>query len=428
MNPVIIFLIALITVLVMTTKLRVHPFLSLITASIVVGILDGNPLDALNSVSLGLGRVFSQFAIIITCGSIIGLILFQTGGTAIIADDLIRFSRKPLFALNLLGFLFAVPVMCSILAYVIFIPIAKDIGSRLNIPKASVAASLGLGTLASFNMVYPSPVIFSAAEELGANTGEILLTGLPVAVIVTIVGYYYAKISCNFGPPPVINPSEAEDNTQGLPRINRIEAYSPICIPVILILSGVIINEQTPLINFISNRNIALLIGVMLAFISARSLGLEQIKNRTDKAVRRSGVVLLDMCGGGALGTTLSMTGIGKDLGQMFTTLNLPDIIIPFMVAVAIQSVQGSRIVTMLVAPSIVVPFLPELNLPASITLLSMASGTFLISHVNDPYFWIFGELIELKTTEIFRSYTIGGVLMGFTGLVLTYISYTILY
>ncbi|MDW5551425.1 hypothetical protein [Methanosarcina sp.] len=44
-----------------------------------------------------------------------------------------------------------------------------------------------------------------------------------------------------------------------------------------------------------------------------------------EKAVRRSGVVLLDLCGGGALGvTTLAMTGAGEALGRFFLQLSLP--------------------------------------------------------------------------------------------------------
>ncbi len=58
-------------------------------------------------------------------------------------------------------------------------------------------------------------------------------------------------------------------------------------------------------------------------------------------------------------------------------------------------------------------PLVPELGLPPEILILSMASGTFMISHVNDPFFWIFGELAELTPSEVFRSNTLGNALMG---------------
>lgn len=140
------------------------------------------------------------------------------------------------------------------------------------------------------------------------------------------------------------------------------------------------------------------------------------IRVQVEKAIKRSGVVLLDLCGGGgALGATLAMTGAGGEaLGKFFLQFNLPHILVPFLVAAALQTVQGSRVVTMLVAPSLLLPpLVPELGLPPEILILSMASGTFMISHVNDPFFWIFGELAELTPSEVFRSNTLGNALMG---------------
>jgi len=144
--------------------------------------------------------------------------------------------------------------------------------------------------------------------------------------------------------------------------------------------------------------------------------------------VRRSGVVLLDLCGGGALGATLAMTGAGEALGRFFLQLSLPHILVPFLVAAVLQTVQRSRVVTMLIAPSLLLPLVPELWLPPEIVILSMASGTFLISHVNDSFFWIFGELAELKPSEVFRSNTLGNALMGIVSFLLISTVYVFFY
>jgi gluconate:H+ symporter, GntP family len=140
-----------------------------------------------------LGNVFSRFAIIISCGSIIGILLQGTGGMSLIASDIICFSRNPLLALNVLGFLFSVPLMCYILAYVIFVPIAKELAARLDNPPISTATILALGAVASFNLVYPSPVVISAAEELSTDVNRLFIMGLFIAVPTSIVGYLYSK-------------------------------------------------------------------------------------------------------------------------------------------------------------------------------------------------------------------------------------------
>jgi len=476
MHPVLIFLFALVAILLLTAKFRLHPFLSLILVSLLTGVLAGEPVRTIEAVTGGLGSVFSRFAIVITSGSIIGLLLQKTGGMSLIASDIMRFFKNPLLALNFLGFLFSVPTMCYILAYVIFVPIAKELSSRLNNPPISTATALALGAVASFNLVYPSPVLISAAEELSANKDTLFLLGFLIAVPTSISGYLYARrlgkteVSINSenntqgqlqsgfietglgagltkegltkegltkeGFTEVLDTSQKTEaevieaktiegkRIDGIPKkdavqrmehrkIRRFEAYAPIFLPLFLILFQAGFDYPYPLFVFLGNPNVALLIGVLLSIFSGRVLGFAMIKVQVEKAIRRSGVVLLDLCGGGALGATLAMTGAGEALGRFFLEFDLPHILVPFLVAASLQTVQGSRVVTMLVAPSLLLPLVPELGLPAEILILSMASGTFVISHVNDPFFWIFGELAELKPSEVFRSNTLGGVLMG---------------
>jgi GntP family gluconate:H+ symporter len=357
---------------------------------------------------------------------------------SLIASDIIRFSRNPLLALNLLGFLFSVPLMCYILAYVIFVPIAKELAARLDNPPISTATALALGAVASFNLVYPSPVVISAAEELSANVDRLFIMGLLIAVPTSIAGYLYSRRLGKTETADLSNrvkekTAEIQEKDPGIykdpaEKTRRLEAYSPIFIPLLLILLKAGFEHPHPVLTFLGNPNIALLIGVLLSIFSGRKLGSFVLRELVEKAMRRSGVVLLDLCGGGALGATLAMTGAGEALGRFFLQLSLPHILVPFLVAAALQTVQGSRVVTMLIAPSLLLPLVPELGLPPEILILSMASGTFVISHVNDPFFWIFGELAELEPSEVFRSNTLGSALMGIVSFLLVSAMYIFFY
>ncbi|MCQ1535962.1 GntP family permease [Methanosarcina sp. KYL-1] len=426
MNPILIFLFALVCILLFTARFRFHPFLSLVSVSILTGILAGQPLGAVEAVTAGMGRVFSHFAVIITCGSVIGLLLQRTGGMSVIADDIMRFSRNPLLSLNFLGFLFSVPVMCCILAYVIFVPIAKELSSKLHNPSISTATALALGALASFNLVYPSPVILSAAGELSANTDMLIIMGFFIALPTSIAGYLYARRFTGAEATGFSGAGEQIMPEFGKPH--RLEAYGPVFFPLLLILSQAGFEHPPSLLAFLGDPNVALLIGVLLSLFSGRGLGAAELRALVEKAVRRGGVVLLDLCGGGALGATLALTGVGQALGQLFMQLNMPHILVPFLVAAAFQTVQGSRVVTMLVAPSLLMPLVPELGLPVEILILAMASGTFVFSHVNDPFFWIFGELAELEPPQVFRAYTLGGALMGGVSFLLVCGAYVFFY
>lgn len=416
MTPLPVFLLALVLILVMTTKFRINPFLSLLTVSLFVAILAAQPFEGLESILTGMSRVMYQFGIIIVSGSIIGMILDGIGGTSVIADDIIRVSKNPVLALNVLGFLVAIPVMCCILAYVIFIPIAREIASKQKLPIGVAATSLSLGTLASYELIYPAPGVYAATTEFGVGGTDIVLLGLLLAIPTSLVGYLYAERFCRLGavPTTVTKTQEA--------RMSRLRAYPPIVVPVLLIFSKLVL-PVTPL-TFLGDPNIALLIGVLLAFGAAHGLKRETVNGWTREAVRRGGGILMVLCGGGALGSTLVMTGVGQEMGDLIIQSGVPTLFIPFLVAVAIQTVQGSRLVTFLIASSILMPILPELGLPLELAMMSMASGTFLVSHANDSYFWTVVELADMTPSAGYKCYTVGGMLLGAVALGLTTVVY----
>ncbi len=258
------------------------------------------------------------------------------------------------------------------------------------IPIGIAATSLSLGTLASYELIYPAPGVYSAAIELGVVGTELVLLGLLIAIPTSFAGYLYAKRFCRLGAVPT---SVVETHRE---RTSRLRAYPPIVLPLALIFSNLFF--PVPVLNFVGNPNVALLIGVLLAFIAAHGFGRDKINTWTKGAVMKGGGILMVLCVGGALGSTLVLTGAGQELGALIIQSGMPALFIPFLVAVAIQSVQGSRLVTFLITPSIsiILPILPELGLPLGLALMSMAAGTFLVSHANDAYFWTVVELADM--------------------------------
>lgn len=66
-----------------------------------------------------------------------------------------------------------------------------------------------------------------------------------------------------------------------------------------------------------------------------------------------------------------------------------------------------------MVVPGLILPVLPELGLPLEIALMAMASGTFMVSHANDSYFWTVIELADMSPSSGYRCYTVGGIVLG---------------
>ena len=82
MNVLFIILVALIFIVVAIAKFKIHPFIILLLAAVLVGFLIGlEPQEILGTISLGFGNTLSSIGIIIAFGSIIGTFLEKSGGT-----------------------------------------------------------------------------------------------------------------------------------------------------------------------------------------------------------------------------------------------------------------------------------------------------------------------------------------------------------
>ena len=106
---VVYLLIAIVFIVVSTTKFKLHPFLALIFAALGYGLLSGMEFsDIVASVNNGFGNIVGYIGIVIIIGCIIGTFLEESGGAYIMARSVIRFSgekRVPLAMLILVVYL-----------------------------------------------------------------------------------------------------------------------------------------------------------------------------------------------------------------------------------------------------------------------------------------------------------------------------------
>jgi len=253
--------------------------------------------------------------------------------------------------------------MCCILAYVIFVPIAKELAVRLDNPSISTATALALGAVASFNLVYPSPVIISAAEELSANTDKLFILGFFIAVLTSTAGYLYARrlgktetkqittvqeITAKEKVEIQKNGIEIHKSAAGKP--GRVEAYSPIFFPLLLILLKTGFEYPHPILVFLGNPNIALLIGVILSLFSGRTLGLVVLRSLVEKCEEKWS------CPARSLRRWGSRCNSCRDRGRRSfwpiflafepssTFLCPSHILMPFLVAAALQLYRGQEL------------------------------------------------------------------------------------
>ena len=108
MNLIAAAIIGIAVIVLLIAACKVHPFLSLLAGSFVMAVCAGVPFDkAFDSFTSGVGGTISNVGLLIAFGSIIGTILFKSGGADTIVDTIM--AKTPLqrlpWAMALIAFI-----------------------------------------------------------------------------------------------------------------------------------------------------------------------------------------------------------------------------------------------------------------------------------------------------------------------------------
>ena len=103
---IIVFVLAIVVMIVAISKYKIHPFLSIMSVSLILALLAGIPLgDIARVIGAGFSGTFSSIGIVIILGARIGTILEQTGAALKLADMVVKLvgQKNPELAIELMG-------------------------------------------------------------------------------------------------------------------------------------------------------------------------------------------------------------------------------------------------------------------------------------------------------------------------------------
>jgi len=183
---------AIVALLFLIMKLKVHAFASLTLVSFGTALAAGIPANqVVPSMMSGFGGTLASVALLVGLGAMIGKILEVTGGAKVLADTLIgRFGeqRAPL-ALGVASLLFGFPIFFDA-GLIVMMPILFSVAKRFggSTLKYALPAAGAFAVMHAFVPPHPGPV--AAAELLGADIGLLLVVGLLVAIPTWYLGSY----------------------------------------------------------------------------------------------------------------------------------------------------------------------------------------------------------------------------------------------
>lgn len=165
--------------------------------------------------------------------------------------------------------------------------------------------------------------------------------------------------------------------------------------------------------EFVGNRNIALLIGAVIAIyvlMRQRGLTLATVGDMIGPSFETAGVIILITSAGGAFGLMLKNAGVGEAIKAAVVGKEISLVLLSWAVAAMIRIAQGSATVAMLTTAAMIYPIMTGgTPLPYHPIWIFMAIGfgAMMLSWMNDSGFWVVGKLSGLTEKETLKSWTV---------------------
>ncbi len=436
-----ILLVSVFFIVLATTRFQLHPFLALLLAAIFYGIAAGiAPVEVIKIVNEGFGNTLGQIGVIILFGSIIGKFLEKTGGAFLLAERILKFTGKKMISLTLglAGYVVSIPVFADS-GYIILSSLKDSLAAKSKINVIAPTIALSMGLMASHVMMPPTPGPVAAAGILKADIGLVILLGLPVSLFGFLCAWQFAE---RFSPKTVsnkntLNESEAFSEANTYTQNNGILAVIlPIAIPIFLIvLKSLAQLPSAPLGNgimkstalFIGDPFVALLVGMLLALRLPKQfkINMWSSKGWVGEALLEAAIILLITGAGGAFGKVLQSTALTEVITQQFV-FESAGIWLPFIIAAAIKSAQGSSTVAIITTSSLVAPMVASLGLMTplglALTVLAIGAGAVVVSHANDSFFWVVTQMSGMNISEGYRFQSGASAVLGISSMVLIFV------
>ena len=371
MNLIAAAIIGIAIIVILIAVCKVHPFLSLLAGSFAMAVCAGVEYDkAFDSFTSGVGSTISNVGLLIAFGSIIGTILFKSGGADTIVDTIM--DKTPLQRL---------PWAMALIAFIVGIPMFFEVGVVILIPVVLFAGPL-------FGKLAAKWVPISAPE----------------------------------------NKAEAEAPKSAENRPSFASAITVIMLPVVLMLAASVVDltgqSETVwgrVLAFLGTPLVALLLTTIFAMVVLgylQKFTRDAVNGMVGQSFGSVAGIILIVAAGGGFKQTLVDSGIGDVIASSITESAMNPLIAGWLVAVLIRLATGSATVATVTASGIMVPLATGMS-PTHLALLVLAigAGSVFFSHLNDAGFWLVKEYFGMTVGQTLKTWSLMETVLSVVGL-----------
>ena len=420
--------------LLLILRLKLPAFLSLLLASIALGILTNIPAqNILKTLQEGMGGTLGFVATVVGLGTLLGGMLEHSGGAQVLAQRLLHaFGKKNTsWALMCTGFILAIPVFFDV-AFILLVPLVYSLQRKTGKSILTYGLPLLAGLAITHAFIPPTPGPVAVAEILQANLGWVIffgfIVGIPTAIVSGPIFSHYISTKIHVEAPQLLK-NEVEIKA----TIRLQEVFLVVGLPLILIVSTTLIkslggDQVLPstvvyVLQLLGHPFGALLLANLAAwFLLGRRQGipantLQEIANRS---MAPAGLIILLTGAGGTFKQMLITTAAGKMIAEVIANQGIPLLLFAFLAAVVIRLLQGSATVAMITAAGLTAPLVgSDWTAPKkALLVLAIAAGASILSHVNDSGFWLVSQYLGLNERQTFQSWSVMTLLIAMVGFI----------
>ncbi len=427
---------SVVVLIVLIARYKANPFIALMSVSIALAMVTGMPMEAIvQSFEAGVGGTLGHIAVVIGLGTMLGKMMAESGGADQIAHTLIRFfgEKRVHWAMVVIGFVVGLPVFFEV-GFVLLIPIAFTVAKRTRTSLVLVGLPMVAGLSVVHGLVPPHPAALLAVAAYHADVGKTvfyaLIVGIPAAIL---AGPLYAKLISPHIYLALVNPIAAEfldrDPHSKLPAFSL--TMATVLFPVILMMIGSWANTfaaqgtmANRILHLIGGADIALLIGVLISFItlgSMRGFSRDTILRFTNECLAPTATITLLVGAGGGFGRILQDSGTAAAIVDVALRAHIPLLLLAWLVAAAVRVATGSATVAMTTAAGIIAPIaLHAPGVQPELLAIATGAGSLVFSHVNDGGFWLVKEYFNMSVADTFKTWTVCETIISTVALLLT--------
>jgi Gnt-I system high-affinity gluconate transporter/Gnt-II system L-idonate transporter len=427
--PLIIVAFGVLFLLLLMIGFKLNAFIALILVSLAVGIAEGmTPSAVITSIQNGVGSTLGSLSLIIGFGAMLGNLVAESGAAQRITYSLIKsFGVARIhWAVVLTGFVVGIPLFYNA-GFVLLIPIVFTLAASTGLPLVYIGMPMAASLSVTHGFLPPHPGPTAIAVIFKADIGMTLVYGIILAIpTIVMAGPVFASFlkGIKANPPKgLFQIKQFEDAQMPGYGISLFTALVPVLLMAIASLINVFLPDTSalkPAVTFIGDPAIALLISVLVAIFTLglnRGKTMSEVMQIISSSITGIAMILLIIGGGGALKQVLVDSGVGSYIADLGKQANFSPLILAWSISALLRVCLGSATVAGLTAAGIVLPVLESTGANPELMVLATGAGSLMLSHVNDPGFWMFKEYFGLSLPQTFSSWTLMETIVSVMGL-----------